>query len=69
MNSIVLYHFIDRDILDEPVQGTTPVNGNNMSAVGRQASLYDEPAMFLTKAEIKTMFKRERRRASTACIT
>lgn len=32
-------------ILDEPVQGTTPVNANNLSAARWPASLSEEPAV------------------------
>lgn len=52
-------------ILNEPVQSVTPTNIDNVSAAQRPASFSQEPTVFMTKTEIKAMFKRKTERAST----
>lgn len=44
-------------VFDDPVQSTTLVNVDNLSAVRRPASLFEEPIVFLTKSETEAMFK------------
>lgn len=52
-------------VFDDPVQSTTLVNADNLSAVRWPASLFEEPIVFLTKSETEAMFKWERERVST----
>lgn len=51
-------------VIDEPAQGVTPTNADNLSAARRLAGNSKAQAWYLIKAEIKAICKKERERAS-----
>lgn len=55
-------------VLDEPVQGFTPINFDNLLTARWLASLFDEPIVFITKIKIELMPKQEMEWAFTASI-
>lgn len=46
-----------KPIVDDPTKAMTPIKVNNLSIAWRPASLSEESAVLLTKAEIKATFK------------
>lgn len=52
------------------IQGVTPTtNADNLSAIGRQlVSTIEEPATFMTSAEIEIMLRKENEKASTSTV-
>lgn len=53
-------------ILDEPVQGITVANGDNLSAAKQPISLVEEPKVSMTRAVVKTMLRHKKEKASSA---
>lgn len=58
----------DEPEIDEPAQGVIPANA--LFIARRPASLVEEPTVFKTRAEVESMLKKEKEKASvtSACI-
>lgn len=58
-----------KPVANEPRQGATPANGDNVFANGRQpTSMTEEPIVFMAKSEVKAMLRREKEKAFVSSI-
>lgn len=51
--------------LNEPVQSVTLVNIDNLSAARRSTSLVEEPTVFMARAKVQALLRREKEKDST----
>lgn len=50
-------------MIDDPVQGVSPANSNNLSATSRQlVSPTEEPRVFVTGSKVEAMLRKRRKR-------
>lgn len=57
-------------VLDEPVKGVTFANADNLLTARQPTSLVEEPTVFMTRAKVKAVLRREKEKASLiiACL-
>lgn len=71
MNQAKVPMLVVEPMTDEPVQGATVTNGDNLSAAGRRpVSVAEEPTVFMTRSKVDAMLRRdkEKRPVSTICM-
>lgn len=52
----------DKSVINEPMQGVTPGNINNLSTARRPTSSAEETTVFMTSLEIEAMLRKEKKK-------